>query len=243
MSSSLARVLIVDGELQIRRFLRAGLTAHKFEVIEATNGAEALQSAIAQHPDLTLLELALPDFDGVDLIARLRSRPETAATLIIVLTARAGEADKIAALDAGADDYLTKPFGMGELLARIRAALRHRVRSQGGPPVFRFGDLTVDLVRREVRRGAAGVKLTPREFEVLRVLVLHAGQVVTHDQLLREVWGEMHVEDSQYLRLYVKQLRRKLEVRPEAPRYIVTEPRVGYRLRDVAASTGRVPIL
>lgn len=233
MSPALARVLIVDSELQTRRFLRAGLTAHRFEVIEAADGADAFRIATADDkPDVIVLELALPDIPGVELITRLRTVPETEGVLIIVLTAVTSEASKIGALDAGADDYLTKPFGMGELLARVRAALRHRVRSKGASPLFRIGELSVDLVKRQVLRGSAEVRLTPREFEVLRVLVHHAGHVVTHDQLLREVWGESHVEDSQYLRLYVKQLRKKLEAEPDAPRYIVTEPRVGYRLRD-----------
>lgn len=227
--SLVARILIVDNETQTRRYLRSGLTTHDFDVIEAHDGQEALLQLSISKPDIVVLDLDLPGVSGLDVIKQVR---ETSEIPIIVLTARSREADKIEALDSGADDYLTKPFGMGELLARIRTALRHRVQSTGTSPVFRVGDLTVDLVKRQVVRGGHEVKLTPREFAVLRVLVQNAGHVVTHHELLREVWGPTHLNDGQYLRLYVKQLRRKLEADPESPRYILTEPRVGYRLRD-----------
>jgi two-component system KDP operon response regulator KdpE len=224
-----ARILIVDDEPQIRRFLRTSLDAHGFEVVEADNGKEAIRQATVEKPDVIVLDLGLPDMEGLEVIKRLR---EWSAVPIIVLTARNREPDKVEALDGGADDYLTKPFGMGELMARIRAALRHRLQSTGAAPVFRLGDIVVDLVKRVVTRGGDDVKLSPREYDVLRMLVQNAGRVVTHQQMLREVWGPAHVQDTQYLRVYVGQLRDKLEPQPDAPRYIVTEPGVGYRIRD-----------
>ncbi len=229
MTGPAARVLVVDDEAQIRRFLRTSLDAHGYEVIEAVNGQEALRRVSVDKPDVVVLDLGLPDLGGLEVMARVR---EWSDVPIIVLTARNREQDKIEALDGGADDYLTKPFGMGELMARIRAALRHRIKSTGAEPVFRLGPLVVDLVKRVVTRDGAELKLSPREYDLLRVLVQNAGRVVTHQQILREVWGPAHVEDTQYLRVYVGQLRQKLEPDPDQPRYLLTEPGVGYRLRD-----------
>ena len=224
------RVLIVDDEPQIRRFLRTSLSAHGYQVLDASCGKEALVRLATERPDVVLLDLGLPDLDGLDVIHRMR---EWSQVPIIMLSVRGQEADKIAALDGGADDYVTKPFGMGELLARIRAALRHRLQSAVDAPVFRSGGLTVDLARRVVTVEGGEMKLTPKEYEVLRALVIHAGKVLTHRYLLREVWGPGAVEETQYLRVYIGQLRQKLEVDPAQPRYLLTEPGVGYRLRLV----------
>lgn len=229
MTAPLARVLVVDDEPQIRRFLRTSLDAHGYEVVEAVDGRDAIKRTTVEKPDIIVLDLGLPDMEGIEVIKRVR---EWSDVPIIVLTARNREPDKIEALDGGADDYLTKPFGMGELMARIRAALRHRLQSKGAPPVFKVGSIVVDLVKRLVTRNGDEVKLSPREYDLLRVLVQNAGRVVTHQQILREVWGPAHVEDTQYLRVYVGQLRQKLEPDPDQPRYLLTEPGVGYRLRD-----------
>jgi two-component system KDP operon response regulator KdpE len=223
------RILVVDDEPQILRFLRTSLTANGFTVIEAANAADALRRAAADAPDVIVLDLGLPDMDGKEVIRAMREWSEIP---IIVLSARAREAEKIEALDLGADDYVNKPFGIGELMARLRAALRHRLRRQGEMPVFRAGGLAVDLTRRLVKRGEEAVHLTPKEFELLRVLVQHAGKVVTQRQILQAVWGPAHVEDAAYLRVYVGQLRRKIEADPDAPSLIETEAGVGYRLRD-----------
>jgi two-component system, OmpR family, KDP operon response regulator KdpE len=224
------RVLIVDDEPPIRRFLRTSLSAHGYQVREASCGQEALRSIMSDCPEVVLLDLGLPDMDGLDVIRRVR---EWSLLPILVLSVRGQERDKIAALDGGADDYVTKPFGMGELLARMRAALRHRLHMAVAEPVFQSGGLTVDLARRLVTMEGSEVKLTPKEYELLRVLVLHAGKVVTHRHLLREVWGGGAVDDTQYVRVYVGQLRQKLESDPARPRYLLTEPGVGYRLRLV----------
>jgi two-component system, OmpR family, KDP operon response regulator KdpE len=224
------RALIVDDEPQIRRFLRTSLSAHGYQILEASCGKEALVRLATEQPDVVLLDLGLPDLDGLDVIHRIR---EWSQVPIIVLSVRGQEGDKIAALDGGADDYVTKPFGMGELLARIRAALRHRLQSQVDAPVFQSGGLSVDLARRVVTVDDGEVKLTPKEYELLRVLVIHAGKVLTHQHLLREVWGPVAVEETQYLRVYIGQLRQKLEADPAQPRYLLTEPGVGYRLRLV----------
>jgi len=229
MSEAAIRVLVVDDEPQILRFLRTSLAANGFTVIEATTAAEALRHAAADAPDVIVLDLGLPDMDGKEVIRSLREWSEIP---VIVLSARAREAEKIEALDLGADDYVNKPFGIGELMARLRTALRHRLRRQGETPVFRVGGLSVDLSRRLVKRGEETLHLTPKEFELLRMLVQHAGKVVTHRQLLQAVWGPAHVEDAAYLRVYVGQLRRKLEPDPDAPSLIETEAGVGYRLRD-----------
>ena len=228
MSEPVARVLVVDDEPQIRRFLRASLAAKRYMVLEAATGQEALLKATSEQPDIIVLDLGLPDLDGMEIIRQVR---EWSKMPILVLSVRGRESDKIAALDAGADDYVTKPFGMGELMARIRAALRNRLGDETDEPVFRSGGLTVDLARREVSVDGQNVKLTPTEYDVLRTLVTHAGKVVTHQHLLREVWGPADMDQTHYVRVYVGQLRQKLEADPAQPRYILTEPGVGYRLR------------
>jgi two-component system KDP operon response regulator KdpE len=223
------RVLVVEDEAPMRRFLRTTLATHGYDVVEAATAAEALAHATAYAPELVVLDLGLPDADGLDVARRIR---EWTLTPIIVLSARGQESDKIAALDAGADDYLTKPFGAGELLARIRVALRHAARVNEAPePVLVLGDLSIDLAMRRVLRGGAEVHLTPIEYKLLALLARHAGKVVTHRQLLRDVWGPGSVEQTHYLRIYMGQLRHKLEAEPARPRYLVTEPGVGYRLK------------
>lgn len=223
-----ARVLIVDDERAIRRFLRTVLEAHNYYVVEAERGQEGL-AAVAQHrPDLLILDLGLPDMDGLDVTKRLREWSEIP---IIVLSVREQEADKIAALDAGADDYLTKPFGAGELLARLRAALR-RIAPPASEAVLSCRELIIDLPRRKVTMGGDEVQLTPTEYDLLRVLVSHAGRVLTHNQLLKQVWGAGYEDDVHLLRVNISNLRRKLEPDSARPQYIVTEPGVGYRFID-----------
>jgi two-component system KDP operon response regulator KdpE len=223
-------ILIVEDEPQMLRFLRASLATHGYRVVETTTAADALAQAAARNPDVILLDLGLPDLDGIAVTQRLR---EWTRTPIIVLSARGQDEDKIHALDAGADDYLTKPFGVGELLARIRVALRHiaETASGGEEPVFTVGDLRVDLPKREIFVGAKEVHLTPTEYKLLATLVKFAGKVVTHRQLLMEVWGPPYVEHTQYLRVFMGQLRQKLEPDPAKPRYLINEPGVGYRLK------------
>jgi two-component system, OmpR family, KDP operon response regulator KdpE len=228
VTTSSIRVLVVDDEPQIRRFLRTSLSAHGYRVIEASGGREAITLTATERPELVLLDLGLADVDGLEVILRLR---EWSTVPIIVVSVRGQEAVKIKALDSGADDYVTKPFGMGELLARIRAALRHRLQAEVDEPVFRSSGLSVDLVRRVVTVDDREVKLTPKEYDLLRVLVTHAGKVITHQQLLREVWGPASLYETHYLRVYIGQLRQKLEPDPARPWYILTEPGVGYRLR------------
>ncbi len=225
-----ARVLVVDDEPQIRRFLSVSLNSHEYTVIEARTGNEAIRLCTTAQPDLVILDLGLPDIDGREVLSRIR---EWSQVPIIVLSVRFDEQDKIDALDRGADDYVTKPFGMGELLARMRTALRHRIGAAEEPPLFSTGALAVDLTRRLVTVEGDEVRLSRKEYEVLRTLVKHAGKVVTHQQLLREVWGPAHVNETQYLRVYVGQLRQKIERDPTQPRYIVTEAGVGYRLRQL----------
>ena len=221
------RVLVVDDEPAILRFLRAGLGSQGYLVAEAVTGQAALDAVRQRRADLMVLDLGLPDIDGLDVIRRVR---EAGAMLpIIVLTSRENETAKVTALDLGADDYVTKPFGMDELLARVRAAQRHSLQQQGERPVFRAGDLAVDLVRRIVTVRGEEVKLSPREYDLLRLLVAHAGKVLTHKFILREVWGGG--TDVQYLRIYIRALRHKLEPDPERPQHILTEQGVGYRLR------------
>ena len=226
MTADPVTILIVDDEPPIRRLLRTSLTAQGYRVVEAETAAAALAEIRDHEPDVVILDLGLPDSDGLTVIETVR---RTAAVPIIVLSSRGDESGKVAALDLGADDYLTKPFGMAELVARIRAALRHRLQVEGAEAIFRSGDLTVDLVRRIVRVRDEETKLSPKEYDILRQLVLHAGKVLTHKHLLREVWGPA-TADVQYLRIYVRQLRQKLEADPERPRLIITEPGVGYRL-------------
>ena len=230
MSEQPIRVLVIDDEPQIRRFLRTSLSAHGYHVIEAACGKDAIVKMTTERPDIVILDLGLPDMDGLHIIHRVR---EWSTIPIIVLSVRGREDEKIAVLDGGADDYVTKPFNMGELLARIRAALRHRLQAEVEEPVFRSAGLTVDLVRRVVLVDDCEVKLTPKEYDLLRVLVIHAGKVVTHQHLLREVWGPASVYETHYLRVYIGQLRQKIEPDPAQPRYILTEPGVGYRLRVV----------
>lgn len=220
-----ARILVIDDEREIRRMLRVALSAHGYALSEAASGKEGLSQASIFHPDLVILDLGLPDLDGTEVIKRLR---EWSRVPIIILSVRERESDKIGALDTGADDYLTKPFSMGELLARIRVALRHMAGAQD-EPVLTFADLTVDLARRLVLLSGQEVKLTPTEYEILKYLALHSGRVITHGQLLRAVWGPNYQGETHYLRVYVGQLRRKIETDPTQPRYITTEPGVGYR--------------
>ena len=224
-----ARVLVVDDEPQILRFLRASLGASGFEVIEAETGAKALKRAAADAPEIIVLDLGLPDMDGKDVIRSLREWSEIP---IIVLSARAREAEKIEALDLGADDYVNKPFGIGELLARLRAALRHRLRAQGATPVVKAGDLKIDIARHKVLRGENEIHLTPKEFDLLRLLAQNAGKVVTHRQLLQAVWGPAHLEDTAYLRVFIGQVRRKIDADDGAASLIENAAGVGYRLRD-----------
>jgi len=223
-------VLVIEDEPQMRRFLHTALESHDFRPVEATTAREGLAQATSRNPDVILLDLGLPDGDGIDLTRQIR---EWSRTPIIVISARGKEDDKIAALDAGADDYLTKPFGVGELMARLRVALRHAAQpADGGPePVFTVGDLRVDLVRRQVFVRGGEVHLTPTEYKLLTLLVRHAGKVLTHRQLLKEVWGPNAVEHAHYVRVYMTQLRRKVEADATRPRYLLTEPGVGYRLR------------
>jgi two-component system, OmpR family, KDP operon response regulator KdpE len=221
-------VLVVDDEPPIRRFLRTSLRAAEYAVVEAEDAAGARRALDAEKPDLVILDLGLPDKSGLDLIAEIRKH---SAVPIIVLSARSDERSKVEALDRGADDYLSKPFGVAELMARLRAALRHAFQAQGENPVFVSGDLSVDLVRRQVARAGREVKLSPKEFELLRHLVTHAGKVVTHRQLLREVWGPAQAEEVQYLRVFIRGLRQKLEPDPTRPTHILTELGVGYRLQ------------
>jgi two-component system KDP operon response regulator KdpE len=226
MSAAPLRVLVVDDEPPIRKLLRMGLTAQGYQTLEAANGKAALD-LLKEAPDLIILDLGLPDTLGHDLLRTMRARND--GVPIIVLSSRGDEASKVQALDLGADDYVTKPFGMDELLARMRAALRHQLQTHGERPVFRLGDLSVDLVRRIVKVGAREVKLSPKEYDLLRVLVQHAGKVLTHKFLLGELWDDL--TDAQYLRVYVRQLRQKIEADPEQPQYILTETGIGYRMR------------
>ncbi|WP_428310700.1 response regulator [Hydrocarboniphaga sp.] len=227
MNESL-RVLIVDDEPQIRRFLRVSLSAEGMQVFEAASLAEARSALRADKPDLMILDLGLPDGDGLELIPQVR---ESSSLPIIVLSVRDDEAGKVRALDAGADDYLTKPFGTGELLARIRAALRHRLLASGAQPIVESGELKIDLSLRRVTLAGVELKLSRKEYAILAVLAKHAGRVVTQPQILRDVWGKVHEDDTQYLRVYVGQLRHKLGDDAAAPRYLLTEPGVGYRLK------------
>jgi two-component system KDP operon response regulator KdpE len=221
-------ILLIEDEPQMRRFLRTALESHDYRVVEAPTAREGTAHAAGRSPDAILLDLGLPDADGVELTRRLR---EWADMPIIVISARGREQDKIAALDAGADDYLTKPFGVGELLARLRVALRHAARGSGPPDAtFELGDLRVDLGARQVFRRGTEVRLTPTEYKLLATLVRDAGKVLTHRQLLKEVWGPNSIEHTHYLRVYMTQLRHKLEDDPTQPRYFRTEPGVGYRL-------------
>ena len=224
-------VLVIEDEPQMRRFLRAALRANEYRVVEASSAKEGLAQAAGRNPDVILLDLGLPDGDGIEVARAIR---RSTVTPIIVLSARGQDHDKVTALDTGADDYLTKPFGVPELLARIRVALRHAVVSgdASGDPMFENGELRVDLERRQVFRGDEEVHLTPIEYKLLLALSRHSGRVITHRQLLHEVWGANYIEQTQYLRVYMSQLRHKLERDPTRPRLLTTEPAVGYRLRE-----------
>ena len=223
-------VLVIEDEPQIRRFLRATLGSQGYTLIEAVSGEEGLTEAASHPPDIVLLDLGLPGIDGLEVVRRLR---EWSAVPIIIISARGQEHDKVAGLDAGADDYLTKPFGVAELMARVRVAMRHSNRTLGdsADSVFVNGDLKVDLARRNVSVGEKEIRLTPIEFKLLALLVKHAGKVLTHRHILKEVWGPNYAEESHYLRVFVHQLRHKLETDPARPKYLVTEAGVGYRLR------------
>ncbi|WKW50928.1 response regulator transcription factor [Rhodomicrobium lacus] len=221
-------VLVVEDEPQIRRLLRTSLGANGFAIIEATNGKAALETLLRERPEIILLDLGLPDMDGLAIIGTLRSSGDK--TPIVVLSSRGEEATKVEALDLGADDYVTKPFGVAELIARLRTSLRHRVQAEGGEPVFESGNLRIDLVHRRVTLSGSGdVKLSPKEYDILRLLALHAGKVLTHKFIMAELWGAN--ADVQYLRIYVRQLRAKIEAHPESPEHIITETGVGYRLK------------
>jgi len=221
------RVLVVDDERAIRRFLRAALNAQGYIVYEASSGEEALKAVVANRPDMIILDLGLPDLDGVEITRKLR---EWTPIPIIILSVREQEIGKIAALDAGADDYLTKPFSIGELMARMRVALRRPTQSTS-EPVFQIGELKVDLARRQVTVEGQEVSLTPTEYDLLRILAQNAGKVITHRHLLRQVWGSAYETEAHLLRVNISNLRRKIEPNPTRPRYILTEPGVGYRLR------------
>jgi two-component system, OmpR family, KDP operon response regulator KdpE len=227
MSAAPLRVLVIDDEPPIRKLLRVGLSAHGYQTIEASSGKMALELLGREPPDLIVLDLGLPDMQGHELLRTMRARNDRVP--IVVLSSRDDEAGKVQALDSGADDYVTKPFGMDELLARMRAALRHQLQTHGERPIFRVGDLSVDLVRRIVKLGDKEIKLSPKEYELLRILLQHAGKVLTHKFLLSQLWSDL--TDAQYLRVYVRQLRQKIETDPERPHYILTETGIGYRLR------------
>ena len=228
MTGSAVKLLVVDDEPPIRKLLRVGLTAQGYEVYEAPNGATALQSAKDEPPDLIVLDLGLPDKSGHELLREWRDGGLTLP--IVILSSRTDEAGIVNALEAGADDYLTKPFGMNELGARLRVALRHRLQQQGERAIFQAGGLSIDLVKRIVKIDGGEIKLSPKEYDILRVLAQHAGKVLTHQFLLKQIWGP--AADVQYLRVYVRQLRQKIEQSPDQPQYITTETGVGYRLKE-----------
>jgi two-component system KDP operon response regulator KdpE len=226
MSAAPVKVLVIDDEPPIRKLLRMGLSTQGYEILEAPSGKVAL-GLLSSDLGLIILDLGLPDINGLDLLRTIRGRNERVP--VVILSSRGDEAGKVQALDLGADDYITKPFGMDELLARMRAAMRHQLQVQGERPIFRVGDLSVDLVRRIVTVRGEEVKLSPKEYELLRVLVQHAGKVLTHKFLLGELWDPL--TDAQYLRVYVRQLRQKIEADPERPQHVLTETGIGYRLR------------
>lgn len=232
MSEAGALVLVVEDEPQMQRFLKASLTSHGYRYLDAGTASEAVMLASSHNPDLVLMDLGLPDGDGIELTRRLR---EWTRVPIVVISARGREDDKVTALDAGADDYLTKPFGVNELLARMRVALRHAVQANSGTaaaPVLEFDGLRVDLVRREVTRDGAAVHLTPIEYKLLVLLAQNAGKVLTHRQILKEVWGPNHANQTHYVRVHMAELRKKVEADPARPRHLATEQGVGYRFRE-----------
>lgn len=222
-------VLVVDDEPAIHRFMAPALTANGYEPLRADTGAQAISLVVNRRPDMVILDLGLPDMDGKEVIRSLRAWSDVP---IVVLSARDREIEKIEALDLGADDFVNKPFGMGELMARLRAALRHRMQEKGETPVLRIGDIEIDIPRHRVMRATEEIRLTPKEFELLAFLARHPGKVLTHRHILREVWGPANEYDTQYLRVYIGQLRAKLEMDPTNPVIIITEPGVGYRTGD-----------
>jgi two-component system, OmpR family, KDP operon response regulator KdpE len=224
------RVLVVDDEPAILRFLRPALEANGFEVSAATTAGEAMKRIAGEHPEIVVLDLGLPDGDGKDVIRQVRQWSDVP---IVILSAREREAEKIEALDLGADDFVNKPFGVGELMARLRASLRHRVQRQGETPVLRIGNVEIDSIRHRVTRAGNELKLTPKEFELLACLARHTGKVMTHRQLLTAVWGPAHAQDTQYLRVYIGQLRQKVEENPDDPKIILTELGIGYRIAEM----------
>jgi two-component system KDP operon response regulator KdpE len=228
-TSASPMILVIDDEPQIRRLLRVTLESNGYRVCDASTGQDGIVQAAQRRPEVILLDLGLPDLDGIAVLKRLR---EWTQTPVIILSVRDREDDKVAALDAGADDYVTKPFGSSELLARLRAALRH-AQNKGGESVFRSGPVEVDLAARTVSKQGQEVRLTPIEYSLLRLLVTHAGKVLTHRQLLSEVWGPKALEQTQYLRVHIAHLREKLETDPNRPKLIVTEPGIGYRLIEI----------
>jgi len=230
LTDSQPTILVIEDEEPIRKFLRVSLTAQGYRLVEAANAEQGLLQAATAQPDLIILDLGLPDADGVDLTRQIR---EWSKIPILIVSARGKEQEKVTALDAGADDYLTKPFGIGELLARLRVALRHRAAKQSdGDPIFQNGDLKVDLARREVTCAGQPIHLTPNEYRLLSILVKYAGRVLTHRQLLKEIWGPGSSQETHYLRVYMNQLRQKLETDPAQPRYLITESGIGYRLTE-----------
>ncbi|MDU4960375.1 MAG: response regulator [Sporomusaceae bacterium] len=222
------RILVIDDEPQIRKLLQVSLHAHGYQLGEAASGQDGILQAAAFKPDLAIVDLGLPDMDGKEVIRQIR---EWSAMPLIILTAREQEQEKVAALDAGADDYITKPFGIGELMARIRVCLR-RIADSGNEPILRCGGLAVDLLQRRVSVDEREIKLTPTEYELIKFMIQHAGRVLTHKQLLKAGWGSSYEEDTHYIRIYIGQLRRKIEQDPAQPRYIVTESGIGYRLME-----------
>jgi two-component system, OmpR family, KDP operon response regulator KdpE len=227
MSEPASIVLVVDDEIQIRRFLRTGFELNGFTVHEAGTGAEAIRTATLRPIDIAIVDLGLPDMDGSEVVERIRS---WSSMPIIVLSVRSSEGERVRLLEAGADDYVVKPFGMAELMARVRVALRRQMRAITGEPIVKAGPLTIDLSARAVMLNGSRLTLTPKEYRLLQVLAQHAGNVVTHQHLLKEVWGSTHVHDTHYLRIFVRKLRQKIEPRPDSPRILVTELGVGYRL-------------
>ncbi|MBV9556036.1 MAG: response regulator transcription factor [Pseudolabrys sp.] len=237
MSETYPIVLVVDDEIQIRRFLRAGFELNNFNVHEVGTGAEAIRSATLQPIDLLIVDLGLPDMDGSEVVERIRA---WSSMPIIVLSVRSDEQQKVKLLELGADDYIVKPFGMAELMARVRVALRRQMRAASGEPTVKAGALTIDLSTRTVTLNGARLTLTPKEYRLLQVLAQHAGNVVTHQHLLKEVWGSIHVHDTHYLRIFMRKLRQKIEPEPNSPRILITELGIGYRL---AQSEGETPVM
>jgi two-component system KDP operon response regulator KdpE len=227
MNENAPIVLVVDDEIQIRRFLRTGFELNGFVVHEAGTGAEAIRAATLRPVDLVIIDLGLPDMDGAEVLERIRS---WSSVPVIILSVRSNEAQKVQVLELGADDYVVKPFGMAELLARVRVALRRQMRTVSGEPIIRIGPLSIDLAARAVLLNDKRLALTPKEYRLLQVLAQHAGNVVTHQHLLKEVWGSVHVHDTHYLRIFVRKLRQKIELHPDSPRILMTELGVGYRL-------------